>query len=288
MPGTPRRNSQNYNQFLKAFRAWMPKRKNYASQNAYRAELVRRFLRHPSNNSNNQEFQEAFLMTLPMGNRVWLYTVRNGNANTMRVARIVRPWLNPRETNLLRWGKPRNGNHQRANENVANALQAARNFPRLVNTAKKIQNPTFMTKMYLQKLANTKRSNELRKTAGLPNELENRWYNVSPANKRKIIANAAKARNELRGMFGRMAAASNFNANVQTFQNTVRGNAGNAAKKLLEIRQKAAKRTIGRAVKAGHVGIHIRHLRNLRKRYGTKSPPKRKRASSAPPVLSRR
>ena len=75
------------------------------------------------------------------------------------------------------------------------------------------------------------------------------------------------------------------------FRSTVRGNAANAAKKLLEIREKAAKRTIARYVRAGKVGFHISHARKLRamnRARGVGVSPSKKRASSAPPVLTRR
>lgn len=282
MPNSPPPRSQGDFQKLKA---WMPKRQNYATQNAYRAAVVRKILKFTPNN-NNDEFAE-FLQLLPMGNRVWLYEHNNRrNANTTRAAARARKLLNPRETNLLMWGKKREGNYRSALSNYRNAVGAVRNFPRLISTAKKIQDPKFMTKMYLQKIANTKRLNELRAIAKQPNNLANRWYNVSPANRSRIIANAKKANEELRRM---KANDRNFNVNIQKLQNTVRGNVGNAAKKLLEIREKAAKRTIARYVGAGKVGWHIRQLRKLRasdRARGIGVTP-RKRASSAPPVLNR-
>jgi len=83
-----------------------------------------------------------------------------------------------------------------------------------------------------------------------------------------------------------------FNRNITNFRGTVRGNVGNAAKKLLEIREKAAKRTIARYVGAGRVGVHISQLRKMRasnraRGIGVSPPKSMKRSLSAPPVLTR-
>jgi hypothetical protein len=96
-------------------------------------------------------------------------------------------------------------------------LRAVKNYPRLVSTAKKLQDPKFLTQALLSQLEGT------------------------PSKDPSFITQ-----------------------NLPAFRNTVRGNVSNAAKKLLEIREKAAKRTIARYVKAGKVGWHISHLRKLR------------------------
>ena len=84
-----------------------------------------------------------------------------------------------------------------------------------------------------------------------------------------------------------------FDTHIRNFRHTVRGNVGNASKKLLEIRKKAAMRTIARYVKAGKVGVHISQVRKMRamnraRGIGVSPPKSKKRAASAPPVLTRR
>lgn len=283
MPNTPPPRLQGDEQkFRNNMKAWMPKRQNYANRDAYRTAVVRKILKFTPN--TNEEFGE-FLWLLPMGNRIWLYepppSGTSRNANTMEAVRRARKLLNPRMTNMLMWGKQREGNYRYAHKNFKNALQAVRKFPSLISTAKKFQDPNFMTNMYLRK----KRLDKLMAIAKQPNNLANRWYNVSTPNRKKIIENAEKAKEELR----KIANTSNFNVNVEKFENTVRGNPRSAAQKLLEIREKAARRTIARYVNAGKIGWHIRQLRKLReynKSRGIGVSP-RKRASSAPPVLSR-
>lgn len=216
MPNTPR-NQGNWQKLQNNMKAWMPKRQNYPNQNAYRAEVLRRLEKFTGNNNYNR--LGVALSALPMGNRVWLYEYRNNrrNPNTTRAVNAARRLLNPRETNILLWGKERGGQYRYGHKNYANMLRAVKNYPRLVSTAKKLQDPKFLTQALLSQLEGT------------------------PSKDPAFIAQ-----------------------NLPAFRNTVRGNVSNAAKKLLEIREKAAKRTIARYVKAGKVGWHISHLRKLR------------------------
>jgi hypothetical protein len=230
MPNTPRREEN--------IKAWMPKRQNYQNRNAYRAEVLRKLGKFTMNNKRNELM--AALWALPMGNRVWLYQTRNTNPTITAAQRL----LAPGKTNLLMWGKKRGGKYQYAHQNFVNALFSNLNYPRLERTARRIQDPKFMTRAYLRRI------------------------------------NTPFANNP-------------FNSNLANFRGTVRGNVGNAAKKLLEIREKAARRTIARYVKAGKIGFHISQLRKLRASNRARgievSPPNpKKRASSAPPVLTRR
>ena len=237
MPNTPRlTENKSWEQLENNMKAWMPKRRNYPSRNAYRAEVLRKLGKFTAN--NKQEELSAALWALPMGNRVWIYQ----SENRIPAITAARGFLNPRVTNMLMWPKNRGGRSHYAHRNYVNALQARLNYPRLERTARRIQDPKFMAREYLRRI-NTPFSTN-----------------------------------------------NQFNTNITNFRNTVRGNVGNASKKLLEIRKKAAKRTIARYVRAGKVGVHISQVRKMRamnraRGIGVSS---KKRAASAPPVLSRR
>lgn len=194
--------------------------------------------------------QFSFLEGLPMGNRLWLYEY-NRSKNTVNNAR--KKLRSNASSSVYPLLKPTKTNLLMWSKNRGGKTYAHRNYARMKEAIKN----------YPRLVATAKK-------LGNPNFLTRAMVSHiegTPSNDPAFI-----------------------HTNLPEFRRTVRGNAANAAKKLLEIREKAAKRTIARYVKAGHVGVHISQVRKLRamnRARGIGVSPK-KRASSAPPVLNRR